>query len=166
MSTRNLSRDDARAKIKQLAESIDFAMLASGLRDTPFHVVPMSTKEVDDGGRIWFLSGRDSTHNRLISREAAVHLSYADPGAMSFLTVFGNASITDDRATLERLYGSSDDMWFEGVTDPNLTAIGVDPLEAHYWEPKSNKLVTLLKMAAGAVTGDEPDIVVEGNLRR
>ncbi|WP_391575340.1 pyridoxamine 5'-phosphate oxidase family protein [Aureliella helgolandensis] len=45
------------AKLKELAESIDFAMLCTDLEATPFHAIPMSTRRVDDQGHIWFLSG-------------------------------------------------------------------------------------------------------------
>ncbi len=164
MSSQNLSNRDAIAKLKEMAESIDFAMLCSDLTAQPFHAIPMSTKEVDDQGHIWFLSGQDSTHNANIQNDGKVELLYSDPGSMQFLNVFGKAVICKDREILNNLYGSTDDSWFDGIDDPNLTAIEVTPLQAHYWDTKGNKLVALLKMGWGGVTGDQPDLAQHGDL--
>ena len=164
MSTKNLYSEEAKTKIKEMAEDINFTMMATHLSDYPIHTIPMSTKKVDDEGAIWFLSGKDSTHNGNIETDSRVQLLYSDPGSMQFLTIYGKASITRDREILKGLYGQSDDMWFDGVEDPNLTAIRVDPSQANYWDSKHNKLVTIFKMGIGAVTGDNPDIGQTGKI--
>ncbi len=165
MTKKDLYNADAKAKIKKLAEGIDFAMLATALDSAPIHMVPMSTKKVDDEGNVWFLSGADSQHNQNIAKDRNVHLIYSDVGAMQFLNVFGRASITTDKVILEELYGSTDDAWFEGVDDPNLTAIQVEPTGAFYWDPKSNKLVSMFKMGVAAMTGNEPDLLDHGKIK-
>jgi general stress protein 26 len=165
MSTENLYHEEARKKIKELAESIDFTLMGTQLGTKPVRVIPMSTKKVDEKGNIWFLSGKDSGHNVHIRTDNKVQLFYVKPGAMEFLTVYGKATITTDSAVLEELYGKSDDMWFDGLDDPNLTAIEVHPLDAYYWDTKHNKVVSLLKMGAGAITGDQPDLSEQGELQ-
>ncbi|QAA80607.1 general stress protein [Aequorivita sp. H23M31] len=164
MSTKNLYSTEAKEKIKQLAEAIDYAMLATNLKAQPFHTVPMSTKEVDEDGNIWFLSNKTSTHNANIEREKRAHLIYSDKGNYEFLSVYGRATIGSDRNKIKELYGSGDDAWFEGVDDPNITTIKVEPDDAHYWDTKNGKVISLLKMAGGAITGNEPDLGVQGNL--
>ncbi|WP_026752804.1 pyridoxamine 5'-phosphate oxidase family protein [Sediminibacter sp. Hel_I_10] len=164
MSTNNLYNKEAKAKIKELAESIDFAMLATTINHMPFHVIPMSTKKVDDEGNVWFLSGKDSDHNKNIIADPKVQLMYSKPGDMTFMVVSGEATITTDPQILKELYGKTDDNWFDGLDDPNLTAIQIKPHSAHYWEPKHNKLVTLFKMGVGAISGENPDIAEQGNL--
>lgn len=165
MTTKDLRNNDAVEKIKSLAESIDFAMLCTDLASKPFHAIPMSTKKVDENGAVWFLSGADSNHNANILRDANVELLYAHPGSMRFLSIYGNATIQRDKKILSSLYGSTDDAWFDGVDDPNLTAIKITPIHAYYWDTKTNKLITLLKMGVGAVTGKEPDLMDEGELK-
>lgn len=165
MSTKNLYSEEAKQKIKELALGIDFAIMVTKLSSKPLHMVPMSTKKVDDMGDIWFLSGKDSNHNMNLKNDNDMHLLYADKSAMKFLNVYGKGFISTDIEILKELYQSSDDAWFEGVNDPNLTAIRVQPLHAFYWDPKDNKLITLLKMGVGAVTGNEPDVMNEGELR-
>ncbi len=165
MTTQNLHDKDAIAKIKQLAESIDFAMLCTDLTAQPFHAIPMSTKRVDDDGAIWFLSGRDSTHNANILRNLAVQLLYSDPSSMRFLIVFGQALVLDDTSILKSLYRKTDDAWFNGLDDPNLTAIKVIPHSAHYWDVKGNRLVALWKMGVAAISRIQADIAQDGELK-
>ena len=165
MTIKNLHADQAIAKIKEMAESIDFTMLCTDLSAKPFHAIPMSTKRVDDGGSIWFLSSKESTHNGNIIRDGYAELLYSDPGSMRFLNIYGEARIHTDKTTLRSLYGPTDDAWFDGLDDPNLTAIAVKPLDAHYWDTKGNKLVALLKMGLSAVTGTKADVGEDGDLR-
>lgn len=164
MSTKNLYSNEAREKIKQLAESIDFTMFVTDLKSQPFHTVPMSTKEVDDDGNIWFLSNNNSKHNKNIEREKRAHLIYADKGSFEFLSIYGRATISTDRGRIKELYGSGDDAWFDGVDDPNITALKIEPDDAHYWDTKNGKVVSLFKMLGGAITGNEPDLGEEGKL--
>lgn len=164
MSHKNLYNQDAKDKIKELAESIDFTMMCTDLKNTPFHAIPMSTKEVDEQGNIWFLSNKESHHVHHISQDNRSTLLYSKPGSMSFLKVYGLGYIFNDKTIIKELYGSMDDTWFDGVDDPNICAIKIEPLEAEYWEPKHNKLVTLFKMGIGALTDSEPDLGNTGSL--
>lgn len=164
MSKKPLNSKEAKEKIKELAEGIDFCMMITDLKNQPFHVIPMSTKEVDDMGNIWFLSNANSTHNKNLEKDPRIHLIYSDKGKFEFLSIFGSTTISKDRGKIEELYGSSDDAWFDGVDDPNLTALKIVPDEVYYWDTKNGKIISLLKMAGGAITGNEPDLNEEGEL--
>ncbi|MDP5101172.1 MAG: pyridoxamine 5'-phosphate oxidase family protein [Nonlabens sp.] len=164
MSRTDLKRDEAIAKLKELAEKIDFAMMATDLSHPPFHIVPMSTKKVDKEGNIWFLSDGSSTHNRHIKEEERALLTYSSGSDMEFLTVYGQALISRNQKMIEELYGSTDDMWFDGKDDPNISVIEIKPSDVHYWDTKDNKLVSLLKMGVGALTGEQPDLMETGEL--
>ena len=165
MSNKNLYHQEAKDKIKELAEDIDFTMMCTNLNNTPFHSIPMSTKEVDENGNIWFLSNKESHHIHHILEDKRTILLYSKPGSMSFLKLYGKSQVVNDKERIKSLYGSMDDTWFDGVNDPNLCAIEVKPQEAEYWEPKHNKLVSLFKMGVGAITGSEPDLGNTGSLK-
>lgn len=164
MSKENLYNDEAKKKIKEMAEAIDFAMMATNLKQVPINMVPMSTKKVDDLGHIWFLSNKHSAHNQNIIRDAHLHLIYADKSEMQFLNVYGMATIYTDKEIIDDLYGKADDAWFEGKDDPNITAICVKPSDVFYWDPKNGKLISLIKMGVAAITGDQPDSMDTGKL--
>lgn len=165
MSKKNLSREEAGDKLKEMAEGIDFTMMDTNLGGKPSHIVPMSTKEVDSEGNIWFLSNRNSEHNTNIESDSSLQLIYAKPNDMEYMVVFGHASILTERTIIEKYYGKNDDIWFNGVDDPNITAIKVVPEEAYYWDAKTGKIATLFKMGVGAVTGKKQDLGEEGDLR-
>lgn len=164
MSEKNLFNVEAKAKLKEIVGNIDFAMMETNLTSKPSHIIPMSTKEVDAEGCIWFLSNKNSEHNTFLNADDSIQLIYSKPSDIEFLTLFGHAFITTDKAVLELLYSDSDDAWFDGVNDPNLTAIKVIPKEAYYWDTKNGKLVSLLKMGIGAITGEKQDLGEEGGL--
>ena len=165
MATKHLFSDEAKKKMKELVESIDFNMMATALTQLPIHAIPMSTKKVDDEGGIWFLSSKGSTHNANIQKDPSVHLFYAKPNSMEFLNIFGKATITQDRTIIHDLYQKSDDTWFDGKDDPNITAIMIKPQDVFYWDTKDNMLVSLLKMSVGAITGEKQDLSEEGKLK-
>lgn len=165
MSTENLYNEDAKKKIKEMAEAIDFTMMATDLENLPLHMIPMSTKKVDEDGNIWFLSSKNSTHHKNLMNVPQLHLIYADKSDMQFLNIYGMATITTDSRVIEELYSKADDAWFDGKDDPNITAISVRPTEAFYWDPTNNKLVTLVKMGVAAITGKEPDTMDFGKLK-
>lgn len=164
MSTEKLDREESRKKIRSLVGDIKVAMMITGFDQKPIPAIPMTTKKIDNDGNIWFLSLRNSHHNQNLLQNKQVQLLYSDPSDMEYLSVYGEAEVTTDRAILEDLYEKTDDNWFEEIDDPNLTAIKVKPEEAYYWDTKTNKYITLLKMGVGAITGNKQDIGEKGKL--
>lgn len=165
MSTENLTSREALDKMKKLVNDIDFAFLLTDLKSQPVSAVPMSTKKVDNNGDIWFLSGLNSDHNANIVNDPEVQLLYSDPSDMEFISIYGRATIVADKGILEDLYSKTDDAWFTGVDDPNLTAIKIVPEEAYYWDQKQNKYISLFKMGISAITGDKSDVGEKGKLK-
>lgn len=165
MSTENYNKPEANKKMKSLVEDIRIAMMVTGFEQTPLDAVPMATKKVDDTGDIWFLSLRSSEHNQNIKNTGAIQLLYSKPSDMEFLSVYGTGEIVTEKEKLKELYEEKSDSWFDGVNDPELTAIKFTPSEAYYWDTKGNKYVTLLKMGAAAITGNDKDVGEKGKLK-
>lgn len=155
---------EALEKMTEMVNEIDFAMLLTDLKSQPISAVPMSTKKVDEEGNIWFLSGLNSDHNTNIVNSPEVQLLYSDVSDMEFISIYGRATIVADPSILNDLYERSDDAWFTGENDPNLTAIKVVPEEAYYWDNKYNKYVSLFKMGVAAITGKKADVGEKGRL--
>src|SRR5690606_3368708 len=109
MSTENLNNEEAREKLKDLVEDIRVAMMVTGLGKIPLNAIPMTTKEVDENGDIWFLSLRTSEHNSNITESNQVQLLYSDPSDMEFVSVYGTAEIVTNREMLDELYDSMAD---------------------------------------------------------
>lgn len=166
MSTENLHNREAIDKLKEMVNKIDIGMMCSfdSEKDYP-HAVPMSRQEVDEEGNIWFLFSSESETYRNLQKNKNISLLYAHVGDYNFLSINGTAEISRDQARIDKYWNKMIEAWFEkGKEDPHIRVLKVIPVEAHYWDNKSNKLVTLLKVAASAVSGQQLDIGREGKL--
>lgn len=165
MSTENLSNKNAAEKIKAIVNSVDFAMMETNLGGRPSHIIPMSTKKVDDKGRIWFISNANSQHNKNIETNKESQLIYSNPSSMEFMTLYGKSWIMRDSKIIDEIYSKPDDAWFEGKNDPLVTAICFEPLDGQYWDTKHGALVSLFKVGVGLITGKEQDLGTTGSLK-
>lgn len=154
----NLSKDEAIAKIKELAEDIKICMFCTELSVRPIPVRPMAVQEVDDQGNLWFISSAESNKNFEIRHDDEVQLMFAKNADAHFLNIFGKATIYRDKAKIDEIWTPIAKTWFEeGKKDPNVTVIKVMPMDAYYWDTKEGKMITMLRWAAGAVVGKAID---------
>ena len=106
---------EALARVKELVEDIDFTMLTT--EDDDGHLVsrPMSTREMDAAGDIWFFTSEDTEKVDEARTHRDVGLSYCDAKGMRYVSVAGTASIVHDKGKMAELYSPSLDVWFEDV---------------------------------------------------
>jgi len=162
---RNLDRTEAIEKLKDLIKHNSICMFTSRLTQEPFQTRPMSTAQVDDDGNLWFLSAVDSSKNEEIDYDPQVQLFYVNTSDSEYMTVFGKASVSKDQDKINEVWTPIAKAWFtEGKDDPRVTLIKVTPEEAYYWDTKTNKMVSMIKILASAVTGKASDDGVEGKL--
>lgn len=153
-----LTGADALARLKELALDIDFTMLTT--KDDAGHLVsrPMSTRDVDEQGDIWFFTSDRSKKVDEVEADRDVGLSYIDAKGMRFVSIAGSARVVHDRERMERLYTPSLDIWFEdGLDTPDIALLRVSIREAEFWEPAHGKLVMAAGMLKALVTRDTPD---------
>jgi general stress protein 26 len=164
--TKDLSQQEGIEKMKELAEAARTCHFVTSLNTTPLNSRPMATQEVDDEGNFWFLSKVSSHKNDEIDNDPEVQLFYSNNASSEYLTVFGYAEIIRDRKKLEELWNPMAKAWFtEGKDDPELSIIRVRAVDAYYWDTKTNKLVSLMKIATGAITGKTMDDGIEGQIK-
>ncbi len=162
----NLAGLSAVEKIRKIAKDAHVCLFGTVHDGRTLDVRPMAVQEVDDRGVVWFLSGRSSNKNHRIEHDAQVQLLFANPGATEYLSLTGRARISDDRALREKYWSPLAKTWFPGgVDDPELTVISVHVAEGHYWDTVHGKAVTMLQIAAGAVTGRNLGVGVEGRVQ-
>jgi general stress protein 26 len=151
---------DAIRRVKELVEDIDFTMLTT--IDATGRLVsrPMSTRQMDDAGDIWFFTLDAS--KKIAEAEADpghdVGLSYLDSKGHRYVSVAGRATVVHDAAKMKELYSPDLDIWFEdGLDTPGIALLKVTPIECEFWEPRHGKLVTAAGMLKALVTKDTPD---------
>ena len=153
-----LTGPDAIARVRELVEDIDFTMLTT--RDPAGNLVsrPMSTRQMDDNGDIWFFVLDDSKKVDEAEADDEVGLAYLDSSGHRYVSVAGHARVVHDAAKMKELYSPSLDIWFEhGLETPGLALLKVTPVECEFWEPRHGKLATAAGMLKSLVTSDTPD---------
>ena len=166
MATENLHNHEALQKLKEMVDDIDVGMFCTFTNDSVHpHAVPMSRQEVCDQGNIWYLCSSDSQTFQNLSREKRVSVLFSKPGDYRFLAVNGTVETSQDQARIDKYWNRMMEAWFEkGKDDPRIRILKLTPDEAYYWDTNGNKLNTLFKMAAAAITGETTDMGKEGEL--
>lgn len=165
MAYKNLASKEGIDKLRELVKSADICMFATNLGGQPISARPMSTQNADDEGALWFFSQASSNKNAEIAIDNRVQLFYSNIGSSEYLSVSGNATILKDEQKAKELWTVWVKTWFtEGPDDPELTIIKVEPEEVYYWDTKHHKMVSMLKIMAGAISGKTMDDSVEGRI--
>lgn len=166
MSTENLKNQEAIDKLKQLVDGIDIGMMSTFSKKHPFpYTIPMSRQEIDDDGAIWYLCSAESETYKNLENNKNVMISFSDVSGYRFLVVNGIAELTSNQDRIDKYWNQFIEVYFEkGKDDPSVRVLKVIPDEAHYWDNKTNKLMTVLKVATSAITGSKMDIGREGSL--
>jgi len=134
----------AEKTIEDLAEKmrdIDFAILTTRTDNGAIAGRPMSNnREVAFDGDSWFFALASTRTVSDIRRDPQVGLSYqAKSGLLGrrpfFLTVEGEATLSQDKAAFAAHWNKDLDSWFEqGMDTPGLTLIRVAAQRVHYWD--------------------------------
>jgi general stress protein 26 len=153
-----LSREEGIAKIAELIKDIQMAMLTTVSTDGSLHSRPMATQQTPFEGELFFLTAADTGKVHEIEDDSQVALTYVDP-KHTFLTLSGRASISNDRALIEKLWNPTYKAWFpEGKEDPEIRVLRVVVEQAEYWEAPANAIVRNVKILARAVTGGKTPV--------
>jgi general stress protein 26 len=162
----DLAGQDAVHRLKDMAENADTCFFVTHGGAGPNRGVrPMSVREVDDAGQLWFLSASDSYKNHEIAARPAVKLYFQEGKHSGFLELAGYAEIITDRRRIHELWNFMLKTWFtDGEDDPRITAIRVIPRQGYYWDNKHGDAVAGAKVVVGAVLGKTLDDSIEGTL--
>jgi general stress protein 26 len=119
---------------------------------------PMTTREIDDDGVLWFFVSLHSDVSRELSERPLVNVSFSEPKNGFYASLSGQATLIEDRALYAKLWRPLDKAWFScGVDDPNLALIRFDVHIAEYWDSASSRMVQLIKVMTAAMTrGNAP----------
>jgi len=162
----DLSGTEAGKKIKELVDKSNTCYFCTKITTgEPLNVRPMSVQKVDEDGTLWFLSPDDSHKNAEVQDDNRVQLLFQGSEYSGFLSLYGTATVSKDKERIKDLWEPTLKTWFtEGVDDPRITVVKVDPQEGYYWDNKHGNAVALIKMAAGAILGKTLDDSIEGKL--
>lgn len=164
---RDLTGTDAVKRIKDITGSAQTCFfMTSNHSGTSSGARPMSVREVDDQGGLWFLMASDSHTVAEIAVDPAVTLFVQGSAHSEFLHLHGRANVSTDKARIKQLWNPVYKTWFtEGEDDPRINVVHVTLTDAYYWDNKHGDAIAGIKMAIGAVIGKTLDDSIEGTLR-
>lgn len=84
----------------------------------------------------------------------AVHLSLADVRRNVYASLSGTASITPDRADVERLWNPAAAAYFDGKDDPALAVLRYEVSGGEFWDAPSGRLGAAIALVRAAVSDD------------
>jgi general stress protein 26 len=163
---KDLSGHEAVKRVRSMADAAEtcFFVTATATGETN-GVRPMSVRQTDDAGNLWFLSASDSHKNQELAANPAVKLYFQVGAHAGFLELEGQAEVMTDKAKIHELWNSLLKTWFtEGEDDPRITAIRFQPQSGYYWDNKHGSVVAGAKVAVGALVGKTLDDSIEGRL--
>lgn len=148
-------------KVKALITDIGVNIFTTKEKDGSLRGRPMRTAQVDEDGSLWFFTNEYANTVDELSENNEVYLTYASQASSTYVIVHGRASLSNDRSLMKAMWNPTMDVWFpEGLADPSILLIKVQPQKAEYWESASSKLVMWYVMAKAMVSGEKYD---EGN---
>jgi general stress protein 26 len=150
---------DPKATLWDLIKDIRYAMFTTHHSNGHLHSRPMTTQNsaLDEDANLWFFMSRKGDPVSDLLADGAVNVTYADPGADSYVSVSGTASVVEDAAKKQQLWTKMAEAYFpQGVTDSDLALVRVRIAHATYWNIRESKLVQLYQMAKAVITGKPP----------
>lgn len=163
----NLLGRDAVEKIKEVVGRTQSCFFCTAMASGESGATrPMAVQEVDEAGSLWFLSASDSHKNKELSSNSSVRLYFQSGEHSGFLMLNGTATVSRDRTKIKALWTPVLKTWFtEGIDDPRITVIRVEPIDGYYWDTKHGTMVAGVKMLIGAAIGKTLDDSIEGRVR-
>lgn len=147
------------AKIRELLESFETAMLVTHGKRAPFHGRPMAIARVEANCDVWFFTSRSSMKVQEIKNNQQVLI--VCQGEMSrYVSLNAAAKLIFDSGKAVELWKESYRTWFpQGASDPDLLLIRAEAHSAEFWDSEGFKSVQYLFEAAKAyVRGTRPHI--------
>jgi general stress protein 26 len=144
---------DKRSELWEKIRDIRVAMLTSIGEDGRLYSRPMYTQEADHGDGLWFFTAKSSAKSGQVRRHEEVNVSYVDLAKNVYVSVAGNAHIIDDPEKERELWNPMNKAFFEGLDDPELVLLHVDPERAEYWDAPAGAMRQLFNMAKAAMGG-------------
>jgi general stress protein 26 len=121
------------------------------------HSRPMATIQAEEGSNdIYFFTNAYSEKIDEINVKEEVNLSYSDEDHQLYVSVSGSANVVRDKERIKQLWKPFYRVWFpDGIDDPKLALLKVEPSQAEFWDAPSNKMVQLFGIAKAFITGEE-----------
>jgi general stress protein 26 len=153
MTTTQTPAED-RQQLEELLKDFRTAMCVTRNIAGEMHSRPVTIAEVTDDCTIYIPTS--SASGKAAEIEADPHVNLSLQSATKFVSITGRATMSHDRALIERLWSDTWKLWFpEGKDDPDLVILTVQPHTGEYWDESGTRGIRYLFQAAAALARGE-----------
>jgi general stress protein 26 len=147
-----MADQDPRQLVTEIMEKTRIAVLTYVDDAGRLVSTPMGTQDFEDPSTVWFITELDTDKVAAIRQRPAVNVAYAsDKG---WVSLAGNAEVSQERAKLEELWDPSVSAYMKGdAQDPNNGLLKITAHTAEYWE-NPGKVAMAVDLVKGLVTDD------------
>ena len=157
----DLTPEEARDRVWELAQKINICMFVTwdGERQ---RARPLAANVDRDEHAIYFLTDVAGMKDDQIEQFPIVTLAFADTGGNKYVSITGEATVTNDRVKIGELWTPDNKAFWDFKDDPDIRVITVRPEDAEVWD-SPGMIVATVKMLTAAVTGAKVEL---GNNRK
>jgi general stress protein 26 len=149
-----------------MIDDLETAMMTTRRPDGHLVSRAMANQKHAPGADLWFVTRNDTHKLDELEDDPHVNLAYYKDRTREWISVSGIATLSQDKATIAKLFSADWKAWFtnEGdprhgtPDDPRLVLIGVEVHSAVFLEVDKPQPVVLYEMVKGWIQGKEPDI--------
>lgn len=157
-----MEKQDDLKILSSAIEDISFAMLGTIGDEKSIHCRPMATLSLEHfqaDHTLWFFSKRNSQKITEIENDQRVTVTYTNPNQHRYVSVYGEAVITEDPDRIKAYWKPSMKIWFpDGPEDPDLSLIGVRVKNAEVWDSSNTSFHQMLGFVRSTLTGRPFDL--------
>lgn len=152
------SPEEQTEKLFELVDDIKVAMLTTAGTGGTLHSRPMWVRRRGgDQAHLYCFTSDKSGKIGELGKDSQVNLSFADTDDQEYVSVSGRASVTEDRALIDDLWGEGARAWFpKGKDDPDLAVLEIAIEAGEYWDAPNGLMVTAYGYAKARLTGKTP----------
>ena len=151
------------AKLKQLIQRIEIALLTTVDAEGQFHTRPVQTLAMEPDATLWFFTDVHSEKAFELTRDVRVSLGYADPKKRRYVAISGNGQLLRDPHKARELWSVEQRAYYpDGPEDERLAILRVRIESAEYWLP-SGRTAHMLAAFKARVTGNPAAVVGENS---
>ncbi|HZD90770.1 MAG TPA: pyridoxamine 5'-phosphate oxidase family protein [Pseudolabrys sp.] len=143
-------------RVWQLVEKISICMMATW-DGNALHARPMGAYPDRDAHTIYFLTDVRQHKDDELRRYPQLVLAFADTGGQKYVSISGEAQVSNDRAKIKDLWSTPAKAWWESADDPNIRVLKVTPHDAEFWDSPGT-VASYISMAAAATMGGRPKV--------
>jgi general stress protein 26 len=143
-------------RVWELMDKIGFCMLAT-LDGEWIRSRPMSAYVCREEHGIYFLTDVESAKDEDIAARPQVNLAFADTSGQTYVSLTGEAVVSNDRAKIRELFSTPAKAWWNDAEDPSIRVLKITPHDAQYWDSPGT-VRSYIKMAAAVVSDARPDL--------